>query len=98
MKEDKQKPKLPVPEAKGLCNDCINNKSVIHEHDDSIVTCYCEHNLTGGLYQADLGIWRLSTPISPDYFQMLSKMQIEGIKKGKEMLKKKSKIPPRKFH
>lgn len=95
MEEDKQKPKMLIPEAKGLCNDCIEKKCEIL--DDDLATCYCPHNLTGGIYQADLGIWRLSTPVLPDYFQQLAKMTISGIRQGREELLRKSRTAPRKF-
>lgn len=90
-----EKPKLKVPEAKGLCDECIEKESKIVD-DDAIVVCYCEHNSTGGLFQVDKGLWRLTTPIFKEDFQRVSTMQREGIKKGKNILKAKGK-PDRRF-
>jgi hypothetical protein len=89
--EDKKKPNMPIPAAPGLCEECIEKKHEIFD-DEEVATCYCSHNQTGGLFQIDRCMWRLSTPISEEEFRRLSQAQRSGIKAGKQRHQKEIKI------
>ncbi len=79
------KPKLNVPAALGLCPECVEKHGKIVDND-TVVQAYCSHNQTGGLYQINLGIWRLSGPIDEEHWNKLSKAMRDGLRTGKKMV------------
>jgi hypothetical protein len=87
------KPKLHVPEARGLCRECLEDpkQMAILEH---ICVCYCYHHLCGGYMVIangePSGVWKLETPISREDFARKMGDAIKGTEKVLEKLRRKA--------
>ena len=63
-----------IPPPGGICAKCQNDKTAaVINRDANCIAAHCSHNLTGGIYQADVGRWHLYTPISREkFFELLA--------------------------
>jgi hypothetical protein len=52
--------------ARGICEECVNNKSKIIP--DFLVISYCSHNQAGGFFNIKDRRWQILTPISKEEF------------------------------
>lgn len=53
--------KKELPEAKGLCSECIKT---YQRYQEKFIYTYCKHNSSGGIFYLENQAWHINTPVS----------------------------------
>lgn len=77
---DMEREDLPeLPEARGMCDECLRNARVEKWDDERVIVAYCEHNSTGGFtWLSHPAFWIMAGPLTSDMFE--AALNVAGIR------------------